>query len=97
MLPKIREKLLALSNEQLVFLIEEYRNKDIAISNILVNTGRCITSPEGAIEDIRDCCIKYDVDLGYRFLGDWIDWQIGKITAEEYHKRVYENGKDVID
>ena len=21
----------------------------------------------------------------------------GKITAEEYHKRVYENGKDVID
>ena len=82
MLPKIREKLLELSNEQLVFLIEEYRNKDIAISNILVNTGRCITSPEGAIEDIRDCCMKYDVDLG---------------TAEEYHKRVYEKGKDVID
>ena len=84
----IRENLMRLNKEQLIYLIEQYHHTDFLIGEALVDQSKCNITNEKCIEKIREYSCENQISLNDEHLGDYIDMKLGKITKEEYRKIV---------
>lgn len=83
-----KELLKTLSNEQLIYLIEQMHRSLFLIGETCVEVSKRHIEPEGAIDSIRDDI--YDIPSIYdeTELKGYIDMKMGKITYQEYHKLI---------
>ena len=81
-----KELLMTLSNEQLVYLIEQMYHSLFLIGETCVAESKSHIEPTDAIRKIRDYI--YDMPSAYTEtdLKAHIDMKMGKITPEEYRK-----------
>lgn len=85
----IKKSLEELSKEQLIYLIWTYRHVDCMISETLVSESKMELSSEAAIDNIRGYLSETDwISLYSKNLGTDIDFEMGKISAEERRKKV---------
>lgn len=85
---RIRENLMKLNKEQLIYLIEQYHHTDFLIGETLVDQSKRNITNEKCIEKIRDYSSENQISLNDDHLGDYIDMKLGKITKGEYRKIV---------
>ena len=81
-----KEILTTLSNEQLIYLIEQMHHSLAMICEVCVDESKCHIEPEVAVSKIRDYI--YDMPSTYNEtnLKAYIDMKMGKITPHEYRK-----------
>ena len=81
-----KELLMTLSNEQLIYLIEQMYHSLAMICEVCVDESKCHIEPEVAIRKIRDYI--YDMPSAYNEtdLKAYVDMKMGKITPQEYRK-----------
>lgn len=81
-----KELLMTLSNEQLIYLIEQMNHSLAMICEVCVDESKCHIESEIAIRKIRDYI--YDMPSAYNEtdLKAHIDMKMGKITPQEYRK-----------
>lgn len=81
-----KELLMTLSNEQLVYLIEQMNRSLFLISETCVEESKGHIDPSTAIRRIRDDI--YDLPCAYSEvdLKACIDMKMGKITPNDYRK-----------
>lgn len=81
-----KELLMTLSNEQLVYLIEQMHRSLFLICETCVEESKCHIDSSDAIRQIRDYI--YDMPSAYNEtdLKAHIDMKMGKITPQEYRK-----------
>ena len=81
-----KELLMTLSNEQLIYLIEQMYSSLFLIGEMCVEESKRHIEPEYAIRKIRDYI--YDLPSIYdeNELKAHIDMKMGKITPQEYRK-----------
>lgn len=86
MIKHYKENLQQLSNEQLVYLIEQLYHSQCLISEVCVDESKLHISPEKAIDKIRDYI--YDMPSMYNVnnLKAYIDMKMEKISVTEYRK-----------
>lgn len=78
-----RQAMKSLSNEQLIYLIEQLLHSQGLISTICVEESKWHISSDKAVEQIRVSL--YDMpSIDSRTLPAYIDMQLGKITDEEF-------------
>jgi hypothetical protein len=83
-----KELLMALSNEQLIYLIEQMNHSLFLIGETCVTESKGHIETTDAIRRIRDDI--YDLPSLYTEaeLKAYIDMKMGKITPQEYRKRL---------
>ena len=81
-----KELLMTLSNEQLIYLIEQMYHSLTMICEVCVDESKCHIESEDAIRKIRDYI--YDMPSAYNEtdLKAYIDMKMGKITPQECRK-----------
>ena len=81
-----KELFMTLSNEQLIYLIEQMHHSLFLIGEACVAESKGHIETADAIEDIRDNI--YDLPSAYNEidLKGYIDMKMGKITPQEYRK-----------
>lgn len=84
----IRENLMKLNKEQILYLIEQYYHTNVLIGETLVDQSKRNITNEKCVEKIRDYICENQISLNDDHLGDYIDMKLGKITKEEYRKIV---------
>lgn len=85
----IKKNLEELSNEQLIYLIWAYRHVNCMISETLVSESKMELKSEAAIDNISGYLSETNlISLYSENLGTDIDFEIGKISAEERKKKV---------
>ena len=84
----IKENLMNLNKEQLIYLIEQYHHTDFLIGETLVDQSKRNITNEKCIEKIREYSCENQISLNDEHLGSYIDMKLGKITKEEYRKIV---------
>ena len=84
----MKENLMKLNKEQLIYLIEQYHHTDVLIGETLVDQSKGNITNEKCIEKIRKYSSENYISLNDEHLGDYIDIKLGKITKEEYRKIV---------
>lgn len=82
----IKENLLKLSKEQLVYIIERYYDACFMISETLVEESKWHIEKKDAIEKIREYLFDTHIDLYDEHLGEYIDMKQGKISGKEYRR-----------
>lgn len=84
-----KELLKTLSNEQLIYLIEQMHRSLFLIGETCVAVSKRHIEPEGAIDSIRDDI--YDMPSIYdeTELKGYLDMKMGKITYQEYRKLIF--------
>lgn len=82
----IKENLLKLSKEQLVYVIERYYDACFMISETLVEESKWHIEKKDAIEKIREYLFDTHIDLYDEHLGEYIDMKQGKISGKEYRR-----------
>lgn len=86
---RAKKNLMSLSKEQLVQIIADLHRTDNLISETCVSTSKGNIGPECAIERIRDYLYETTVyDFNSKHLALQADLQMGKITKEEYRRKV---------
>ena len=76
-------RLRKLSKEQLIYIIEQYRNVTRRMSDILVSESVCDIHSTDACGIIRDCISDCDFIRNHE-LAAYVDMKLGKISSEEY-------------
>lgn len=76
-------RLRKLSKEQLIYIIEQYRNVTRRMSDTLVRESMCDIHSTDACDIIRDCLQDCDF-IRTRELAAYVDMKLGKISGEEY-------------
>lgn len=85
----IKKNLEELSKEQLIYLIWAYRHVNCMISETLVSESKMELKSEAAIDNISGYLSETNwISLYSENLGTDIDFDIGKISAEERKKKV---------
>lgn len=84
----IKENLLKLSREQLVYIIEQYYDACFMISETLVEESKWHIEKKDAIKKIREYLFDTHMDLYDDHLGEYIDMKQDKISGEEYRRIV---------
>lgn len=79
---EILGRLRKLSKEQLIYIIEQYRNVTRRMSDTLVRESQGYNSSK-ACDIIRDCLQDCDF-IRTRELAAYVDMKLGKISSEEY-------------
>jgi hypothetical protein len=82
----IKENLLKLSKEQLVYIIERYYDACFMISETLVEESKWHIEKKDAVEKIREYLSNTHIDLYDDHLGEYIDMKQGKISGKEYRR-----------
>lgn len=85
-----KEKLLQLSKEQLIHILLDYKRSLDCISEVLVRFSKCEIGEYEVCEAIRkylNVLNSYKLYQTVKELSDECDFHMGKITAEELHKR----------
>ena len=82
----IKENLLKLSKEQLVYIIERYYDACFMISETLVEESKWHIEKKDAIEKIREYLSDTHIDLYDEHLEEYIDMKQGKISGKEYRR-----------
>lgn len=82
----IKENLLKLSKEQLIYIIERYYDECFVIGEILVEESKWHIEKREAIEKIREHLFETNIDLYDEHLGEYIDMKQDKISGEEYRR-----------
>lgn len=78
-----RQVMKSLSNEQLIYIIEQLLHSQGLISTICVKESKRHINSDEAVEQIRASL--YDMpSIDSRTLPAYIDMQLGKITDEEF-------------
>lgn len=78
----ILNQLTKLSKEQLIYIIEQYRNVTRRMSDTLARESKGYNSSK-ACDDIRDCLQDCDFIRNHE-LAAYVDMKLGKISGEEY-------------
>ena len=75
-----------LSKEQLIYLIEQFYHSQFLISEVCVDESKQHISSERAVKKIRNRI--YDMPKTYNvdYFKAYLDYEMGKITVEEYRK-----------
>lgn len=76
-------RLRKLSKEQLIYIIEQYRNVTRRMSDTLVRESMCYIHSTDACDIIRDCLQDCDF-IRTRELAAYVDMKLGKISGAEY-------------
>lgn len=84
----MKENLMKLNKEQLIYLIEQYHHTDVLIGETLVDQSKGNITNEKCIEKIRKYSSENYISLNDEHLGDYINIKLEKITKEEYRKIV---------
>lgn len=84
----MKENLMKLNKEQLIYLIEQSHHTYVLIGETLVDQSKCNITNEKCIEKIRKYSSENRISLNDEHLGDYIDMKLEKITKEEYRKIV---------
>lgn len=82
----IKENLLKLSKEQLIYIIERYYDACFKIGETLVEESKWHIEKQEALEKIREYLSDTHMDLYDDHLGEYIDMKQDKISGEEYRK-----------
>lgn len=86
---RAKKNLSSLSKEQLIQIITDYNKTCTLISEVCVSESKCDISPEYALKRIREYLWETTVyDFNSKNLSLQADLQMGKITKEEYRKKV---------
>ena len=82
----LKEILNELSKEQLIYLIEQYYHSQFLIGEVCVDESKQHISSERAVKKIRNRI--YDMPKTYNvdYFKAYLDYEMGKITVEEYRK-----------
>ena len=83
-----KEMLMALSNEQLVYIIEQMYHSLFMIGETCVEESKCHIDSKNAIRKIRDYIYDMPCEYNETDLKAHIDMKMGKITREEYREIV---------
>ena len=83
-----KELLSTLSKEQLIYLIEQMHHSLFLIGETCVAVSKYHIEAEDAIRDIRDDIYDFPSTRNEAELKGYIDFKMGKITTEEYKKRI---------
>lgn len=75
-----------LSNEQLVYLIDQLCESQFLIGEICVDVSKSHISCDEAISRIRESLYALPLMFDATDMGAYIDVQIGKISVSEYRK-----------
>lgn len=86
MTEQIKEFLNELSKDQLIYLIEQYYHSLFLISEICVSESKQHISSEDAVEKIRENLYSMPGAFDVETFKAQIDFQMNKITDEEYRK-----------
>lgn len=88
---RAKNNLMSLSKEQLVQIIKDYDYASKLISETCISVDKVETNLKDAIEKIRDYLWETTVyDFNSVNLSLQADLQMGKITPEQYRKKVLE-------
>lgn len=82
----VREALNQLTKEQLIYLVEQYRHCGFMIGEICVEESKMHTDSASAVKEIRQRLSEIPEISQCENLGASIDFQMGKITLEEFRK-----------
>ena len=82
----VKESLNQLTKEQLIWLIEQYRNCEFMIGEVCVEESKMHTDSASAVEEIRQCLWKLPELRRDGNLGAYIDFKTGKITVKQFRK-----------
>ena len=85
-------RLRKLSKEQLIYIIEQYRNVTRRMSDTLVRESQGYNSSK-ACDDIRDCLQDCDFIRTHQ-LATYVYMKLGKISGEEYRDIVLREDAD---
>ncbi len=91
---KTRVNLKKLSKSQLIYIIDRYKEMENNISERLEDADKRNITLEQAVKDIRKMVRSWSIDLNYEHLADFIQMERGKITGDEFRKRVLGIGKE---
>ena len=83
-----KELLTTLSNDQLIYFIEQMYHSLFLIGETCTAASKCHIEPEDAIRDIREDIYLFPTFSNEKKLKDFLDFKMGKITIEEYRKRI---------
>lgn len=87
----MKKNLMSLSKEQLVQIIKDFDYANKLISETCISVDKVEISPKDAIEKIRDYLWETTIyDFNSANLSLQVDLQLGKITKEEYRRKVLE-------
>lgn len=81
-----KELLMTLSNEQLIYLIDQMHRSLWLISEVCVEESKCHIDSTAAIRQIRDYIYDMPSEYSETDLKAHIDMKMGKITPQEYRK-----------
>lgn len=84
------EQLENLTKEQLIWLVNQSHHIEVIISEELVRESKKEVSSEHVIDKIRELLKNEYVSLNNEHLSDYIDMRMGKLTKEDYKKRMLE-------
>ena len=82
----LQEILYELSKEQLVYLIERHYNSMLCIGETCADESKMHISSENAVNNIRECIYTFPMMLDTEKLKNYLDWEMGNISTEEYRK-----------
>lgn len=86
MIDQLKEFLNELSKDQLIYLIEQFFNSRIRIGKICVSESKQHISSEDAVEKIRENLYSMPGAFDVETFKAQIDFQMNKISVEEYRK-----------
>lgn len=84
----VKESLNQLTKEQLVYLVEQFYRCKSRIGEVCVDVSKEHIDPAEAIRKIRRCvCDTPSIGWGDH-LADYIDFEMGRITTEEFRRNI---------
>lgn len=83
-----KELLMTLSNEQLIYLIDQMNHSLFLITETCVEESKWHIDAETAIQKVRDNIYNLPSIYDEASFKGYIDMKMGKITSQEYHKIV---------
>ena len=86
MTDQLKEILNELSKDQLIYLIEQYYHSQFLISEICVDESKLHISSENAVKKIRSYLYDMPRAFDVETFKAQIDFQMNKITDEEYRR-----------
>ena len=88
MIKEIQENLRMLSKDQLIYIINQDKRMQRAISNILIDVSKSHINSKDGIDLIRANVNKYYLSLQNEHLSNYIDMKLNRISEKEYREIV---------
>lgn len=82
----LQELLCELPKEQLAYLIKRYYNSMFYIGEVCAEESKLHITSENAVNKIRSCIYEFPRHLGIKELRNYLDWEMGNISTDEYKK-----------